>query len=89
MKRFLITAGGTFLGIVAALVACNAYVSISSRHAVCNPRYISPENQLRAMEAIGMEINKDIEFGVSQLMKVGRAQDALSLVHGEMDRLCK
>jgi hypothetical protein len=89
MKRLLITAGGTFLGITAAIAAWSFYNAISAKHAVCNPRYISPENQLRSMEAIGMEINKDIEFGVSQLMNVGRSQDAIKLVYGEMDRLCK
>jgi hypothetical protein len=89
MKRFLITAAGTFAGIVAAMVACTAYFANSSRHAVCNPRYISPENQLRSMEAIGMEIDKGVELSVSQYMRVGRSQDALTLVYGEMDRLCK
>lgn len=89
MKRLLVTAAGTFIGIVAALIAYAAYVASSSRNAVCNPRYINPEGQLQAMEAAGMEINKETEFAVRQLTKVGRAQDALQLVYEEMDRLCK
>lgn len=89
MKRLLLIAGGTFIGIVAAIIAYTAFVSYAARKAVCNPRYISPENQLRAMEDAGMEINKDTEFTVSQLMQVGRAQDAIKLVYGEMDRLCR
>ena len=90
MKRLLIAATGKFLRIVAVLIAYAACIAISARHAaVCNPRYIDPEGQLQAMEAAGMEINKEAKFTVSQLMKVGRAQDALKLVYEEMGRFCQ